>query len=112
MTSIRDNSLCLASFITRFKMPSSKKLRFFLTKFSRLFFEDYCWINHDIRYFNGGNLLDKIKADFLFFKDLIKSLKRKHFLKKVVGSFISVIYFISVLLFGFFSFNFQNRGQD
>ena len=71
----------------------SKRLRFFLTKFSRLFFEDYCWINHDIRYFNGGNLLDKIKADFLFFK-------------KVVGSFISVIYFISVLLFGFFSFNF------
>ena len=90
----------------------SKKLRFFLTKFSSLFFEDYCWINHDIRYFNGGNLLYKIKADFLFFKDLIKSLKRKHFLKKVVGSFISVIYFISVLLFGFFSFNFQNRGQD
>ena len=44
----------------------SKKLRFFLTKFSRLFFEDYCWINHDIRYFNGGNLLDKIKADFFF----------------------------------------------
>lgn len=87
-----------------------KKLRTVLTKFSLLFFEDYCWSNHDIGYSKGGTIYNKIQIDFLFFKQLNGSLRNKNLFKKIVGHLLSTVYFLAVLSFGLISFNFKKKG--
>lgn len=77
-------------------------------RFSKYF--QFCfkanWRQHDFYYSRGGGLLDKLKADIVFYWYMLVDLcDTSHCIKDVLKYFaIATIYFIIVSIFWFFNF--------
>lgn len=63
---------------------------------------------HDILYKEGGGLKEKIKADWIMFKEACASVRSLPIHMRLLGYLMALIYFIAVLLFGGYkSFNWR-----
>ena len=90
------------------KWPTTIKLKAFVAKhFLGWLFHASCNI-HDEGYEEGGNWIRKIYCDVRFFAAMIKDaggLDGLH--KQIAALVVAFVYFILVLLAGWFSFNFD-----
>lgn len=71
------------------------------------FFEASC-AKHDEGYLKGGNWINKLYCDIRFFAAMIKDaagLERLY--QQIPAMIIAFVYFILVLCFGWFSFNYH-----
>lgn len=85
-----------------------------LKKFMDKYF--YAWMfyaqcgHHDYGYIVGGGELRRLYCDYRFsqemLKDVITCCKHKNYINAVIGSFIGLIFSASVVLFGWFSFEY------
>ena len=78
-----------------------------------IFEADCC--HHDFYYWRGGNIFDKLKADWLFYYYMIRDVKRqKHIEPKVFYFLMATIYYIMVSVLGlpFFHFGKQRTIND
>jgi hypothetical protein len=85
----------------------SPSLRRKLTTFSKVFFDEQCWVSHDIQYTTGGTQKDKERIDKEFLRDMIASVNKRSIHKRIVGYPLATFYYINVALFGHPSFNFN-----
>lgn len=62
---------------------------------------------HDFYYARGGGLFDKLVADWQFYCFMVKSIRRNHqILEQIIYFKLASIYFLVVLITGWFAFNF------
>ena len=81
---------------------------------SALFIPDFVFYadcnQHDFYYWRGGSLKDKIVADSWFYYYMVKDLGMEDCIfKKVFYFLMATIYYIMVLVFGCFFFNWGNQ---
>lgn len=83
-----------------------------MVRFLRLpqfIFEARC-DQHDFYYWRGGNIWNKIVADYWFYYYMLKDVgKQRHIEGKVFYFLMATIYYIMVSVFGFIFFNFGKR---
>ena len=65
---------------------------------------------HDFNYFLGYRFIDKLKADWQFYKAMLEDcLQAKTFFKYLLYAFLATVYYIAVSIFGVFFFNFSDH---
>lgn len=57
---------------------------------------------HDEDYKKGGNMIDKIKADWRLLISAIQSVRYMDLKNRILGYLMAVIYFIAVFTFGWY----------
>ena len=91
------------------KFSLTRKLKALVAKYLLGWFFHASCNKHDEGYAIGGNWVRKIYCDVRFFAAMIEDASRlDRVYKQVPALFIAHIYFMLVLVFGWFSFNYHN----
>lgn len=68
---------------------------------------------HDFYYWRGGNWIDRLKADWGFYLEMLKDIslatKWYQILRKILYIFIATIYFFAVRLIGWKFFEYRDK---
>ena len=62
---------------------------------------------HDFYYKQGGGILNKVEADFMFYAHMLKDVNNYQGLKKWEYFGVATLYFVAVLTFGVFFYNWK-----
>ena len=84
-------------------------MRQFITVSMSWFFKSAAWEMHDFGYFIGRSVREKFEYDWKFLKAMLKDAITSDSVVLAVN--ISLLFYIAVTLFGWFSFNFSNTYQ-